>query len=66
MREHAAAVLAGLMKGGDEDLAREFRDRAYTEANMIQRKRKQRRLFSVSISSLSWLFFNLLNKKTTT
>lgn len=44
VREHAAAVLAGLMKGGDEDLAREFRDRAYAEAKVIQRKKKQRNL----------------------
>ncbi|GLT83766.1 hypothetical protein SLE2022_020380 [Rubroshorea leprosula] len=42
VREHAAAVLAGLMKGGDGDLAREFRERAYTEANAIKRRRKQR------------------------
>ncbi|KAF2298087.1 hypothetical protein GH714_013491 [Hevea brasiliensis] len=42
VREHAAAVLAGLMKGGDEDLAKDFRDRAFTEANTIQRQRKQR------------------------
>lgn len=44
VREHAAAVLAGLLKGGDEDLARDFRDRAYMEAKNIQRKRKQRNL----------------------
>ncbi|GMJ16016.1 proteasome activating protein 200 [Hibiscus trionum] len=42
VREHAAAVLAGLMKGGDEDLARDFRERAYIEANTIQRSRKTR------------------------
>ncbi|OMO83857.1 Armadillo-like helical [Corchorus capsularis] len=42
VREHAAAVLAGLMKGGDEDLATDFRDRAYIEANCIQRRRKTR------------------------
>ncbi|XVF70972.1 hypothetical protein PTKIN_Ptkin11bG0205100 [Pterospermum kingtungense] len=42
VREHAAAVLAGLMKGGDEDLAKDFRDRAYIEANSIQRRRKTR------------------------
>ncbi|GLT79522.1 hypothetical protein SLA2020_510070 [Shorea laevis] len=42
VREHAAAVLAGLMKGGDGDLAREFRERAYMEANAIKRRRKQR------------------------
>eukprot|EP00257_Ricinus_communis_P023552 XP_015583567.1 proteasome activator subunit 4 [Ricinus communis] len=53
VREHAAAVLAGLMKGGDEDLAKDFRDRAYTEANTIQRKRKQRNLKSgQSIASI--------------
>ncbi|XP_065620607.1 proteasome activator subunit 4 [Quercus suber] len=46
VREHAAAVLAGLMKGGDEDLARDFRDRAYLKANNLQRKRKQRNLSS--------------------
>ncbi|CAK7323879.1 unnamed protein product [Dovyalis caffra] len=44
VREHAAAVLAGLVKGGNEDLARDFRERAYLEANTIQRKRKQRNL----------------------
>jgi proteasome activator subunit 4 len=46
VREHAAAVLAGLMKGGDEDLATDFRDRGYTNANNLQRKRKQRNLSS--------------------
>ncbi|PON47216.1 Coatomer beta subunit [Parasponia andersonii] len=46
VREHAAAVLAGLMKGGDEDLARDFRDKAYKEANNLQRKRKHRNLSS--------------------
>ncbi|XP_030931449.1 proteasome activator subunit 4-like isoform X2 [Quercus lobata] len=46
VREHAAAVLAGLMKGGDEDLARDFRDRACLKANNLQRKRKQRNLSS--------------------
>ncbi|XP_039061137.1 proteasome activator subunit 4-like [Hibiscus syriacus] len=42
VREHAAAVLAGLMKGGDEDLATDFRERTYVEANTIQRSRKTR------------------------
>ncbi|GAB4849826.1 hypothetical protein Ancab_004625 [Ancistrocladus abbreviatus] len=42
VREHAAAVLAGLMKGGDENLARDFRDRAYMEANLILKKKRQR------------------------
>ncbi|KAJ6770850.1 PROTEASOME ACTIVATOR COMPLEX SUBUNIT 4 [Salix purpurea] len=44
VREHAAAVLAGLVKGGNEDLARDFRERAYLEANIIHRKKKQRKL----------------------
>ncbi|CAK9180714.1 unnamed protein product [Ilex paraguariensis] len=53
VREHAAAVLAGLMKGGDEDLARDFRGRAYREANILQKKRKQRRVISgQSIASI--------------
>ncbi|KNA18101.1 hypothetical protein SOVF_073840 isoform A [Spinacia oleracea] len=43
VREHAAAVLAGLMKGGDEILAGDFRERAYSEATLILKKRKQRR-----------------------
>lgn len=30
------------MKGGDEDLAKDFRNKAYKEANALQRKRKQR------------------------
>ncbi|BFG33636.1 hypothetical protein CerSpe_199100 [Prunus speciosa] len=53
VREHAAAVLAGLMKGGDEDLAKDFRDKAYTEATILQRKRKRRSLSSSqSIASI--------------
>ncbi|KAF9589945.1 hypothetical protein IFM89_029561 [Coptis chinensis] len=43
VREHAAAVLAGLMKGGDEVSAADFRDRAFTEALSIQKKRTKRR-----------------------
>ncbi|XP_057472456.1 proteasome activator subunit 4-like isoform X2 [Actinidia eriantha] len=46
VREHAAAVLAGLMKGGDGNLAEDFRGRAYRDANAIQKKRKQRNLSS--------------------
>lgn len=42
VREHAAGVLAGLMKGGDEELAGNFRDRVYKEAQIIHKKRKQR------------------------
>ncbi|KFK38668.1 hypothetical protein AALP_AA3G144500 [Arabis alpina] len=43
VREHAAAVLAGLMKGGDEDFAADFRDRSYAAANSIQKKRNRRK-----------------------
>lgn len=42
VREHAAGVLASLMKGGDEDLSRAFRDKSYTEAQSILKRRKQR------------------------
>lgn len=49
VREHAAAVLAGLMKGGDEKLAKDFRDRAYKEANVIQRQNKRRLFFIADI-----------------
>ncbi|XP_062170630.1 proteasome activator subunit 4-like [Alnus glutinosa] len=52
VREHAAAVLAGLMKGGDEDLARDFRNRAYLKANDLQRKRKRRNFSGHSIASI--------------
>lgn len=54
VREHAAAVLAGLMKGGDEDLAQDFRHRAYTEASIIQKKRKQRFFYCFSFTQF-WL-----------
>ncbi|KAI3456750.1 hypothetical protein Pfo_013413 [Paulownia fortunei] len=46
VREHAAAVLAGLMKGGDEDLVEGFRQRAYEQANAILKKRKNRSMVS--------------------
>ncbi|GAB2279785.1 hypothetical protein Dimus_014424 [Dionaea muscipula] len=43
VREHAAAVLAALMKGGDEILARDFCDRVYAEANLVLKKKRQRK-----------------------
>lgn len=46
VREHAAAVLAGLMKGGDDNLASEFRARALAEANDMLKKKRRRLLFS--------------------
>lgn len=39
VREHAARVLAGLLKGADEDIAKDFRDKALKEA---QKKQKHR------------------------
>lgn len=42
VREHAAAVLAGLMKGEDGELSKDFRERAYSEALKLQKRRKQR------------------------
>ncbi|MCL7043140.1 hypothetical protein MKW94_011680, partial [Papaver nudicaule] len=42
VREHAAGVLAGLLKGGDEDLVSEFRNKAFTEAFSIQKKARKR------------------------
>ncbi|KVI02356.1 Armadillo-like helical [Cynara cardunculus var. scolymus] len=41
VREHAAAVLAGLMKGEDGELSKDFRERAYSEALKLQKRRKQ-------------------------
>lgn len=46
VREHAAGVLASLLKGGDEELSRDFRDRAYSEAQSTLKRRKQRKLSS--------------------
>lgn len=45
VREHAAAVLAGLMKGEDGELSKNFRERAYNEATKLQKRRKQRSFF---------------------
>ncbi|XP_073279916.1 proteasome activator subunit 4-like isoform X2 [Primulina huaijiensis] len=53
VREHAAAVLAGLMKGGDEYLVYDFRSRAYGQANLVLNKRKQRsKVSAVPIASI--------------
>jgi proteasome activator subunit 4 len=35
VREHAAGVLASLMKGADEDLSKDFRERSYAQARRI-------------------------------
>ncbi|XP_047336646.1 proteasome activator subunit 4-like isoform X2 [Impatiens glandulifera] len=47
VREHAAAVLAGLMKGGDENMSEDFRNRAFEDASIIFKKRKQQRRSSI-------------------
>lgn len=49
VREHAAAVLAGLMKGEDGELSKDFRERAYSEATKLQKRRKQRLVSSIFI-----------------
>ncbi|PWA43841.1 proteasome activating protein [Artemisia annua] len=41
VREHAAAVLAGLMKGEDGELSKDFRERAYSEAMKLQKRRNK-------------------------
>ncbi|OEL14405.1 Proteasome activator subunit 4 [Dichanthelium oligosanthes] len=41
VREHAAGVLASLMKGIDEDLSKDFRDRSYAQAHRIFVVRKR-------------------------
>ncbi|XP_057530197.1 proteasome activator subunit 4-like isoform X1 [Amaranthus tricolor] len=48
VREHAAAVLAGLMKGGDEILAEDFRGRAFREATLILKKKQRKTAYSVA------------------
>lgn len=42
VREHAAGVLASLLKGGDSVLIGNYRDRVYSEALFLHSKRKQR------------------------
>ncbi|KAK9734977.1 hypothetical protein RND81_04G175200 [Saponaria officinalis] len=51
VREHAAAVLAGMMKGVEDFIAEGFRNRAYDEASVILKKRRQRR-GSYSVASI--------------
>lgn len=62
MREHAAAVLADLMKGVDEDQARHFLDRAYNEANALHKKRRKMLVF-VLLSSFSCQLLNVPSKQ---
>uniref|UniRef100_A0A0E0LAS8 Proteasome activator subunit 4 n=1 Tax=Oryza punctata TaxID=4537 RepID=A0A0E0LAS8_ORYPU len=41
VREHAAGVLASLMKGIDKDLSKDFRDRSYAQAQRILHTRQR-------------------------
>uniref|UniRef100_A0A0D9WPL1 Proteasome activator complex subunit 4 C-terminal domain-containing protein n=1 Tax=Leersia perrieri TaxID=77586 RepID=A0A0D9WPL1_9ORYZ len=41
VREHAAGVLASLMKGIDKDLSKDFRDRSYAQAERILHTRQR-------------------------
>lgn len=47
VREHAAGVLASLMKGIDEDLSKDFRERSYAQAQHIFVARRRNLKFSV-------------------
>lgn len=50
------------MKGGDEDLATDFRCRAFEQANIIQKKRKHRSDFNfILIWSVSFSLFHKIN-----
>ncbi|GJV22627.1 proteasome activator subunit 4 [Tanacetum coccineum] len=62
VRGHAAAVLAGLMKGKDGELSKEFRERAYSTATKLQKRRKHSRVLALAACVLlvpydmpSWL-----------
>ncbi|XP_066369880.1 proteasome activator subunit 4-like isoform X2 [Miscanthus floridulus] len=48
VREHAAGVLASLMKGIDEDLSKDFRERSYAQAQRIFVARRRNLKFSVA------------------
>ncbi|XP_051128404.1 proteasome activator subunit 4 [Andrographis paniculata] len=43
VREHAAAVLAGLIKSGNENFVDDFRKRAYSQANAAIKNRRNRK-----------------------
>ncbi|OAY75058.1 Proteasome activator subunit 4 [Ananas comosus] len=52
VREHAALILASLMKGGDRDLYREFRDRSYAKAQSVMQKGKPRKTSHHTVASI--------------
>ncbi|KAF0904304.1 hypothetical protein E2562_033273 [Oryza meyeriana var. granulata] len=52
VREHAAGVLASLMKGIDEDLSKDFRDRSYAQAQRILHARQRGSKSSDSVATI--------------
>ncbi len=65
VREHAAGVLASLMKGIDKDLSKDFRDRSYAQAQRILHTR-QRLIFCwflyySLVSSYHWFVKKILH-----
>ncbi|TKW21097.1 hypothetical protein SEVIR_4G185100v4 [Setaria viridis] len=52
VREHAAGVLASLMKGVDEDLSKDFRDRSYAQAQRIIVARRRNSKSGHSVASI--------------
>ncbi|GJW20737.1 hypothetical protein Tco_0031359 [Tanacetum coccineum] len=47
VRVHTAAVLAGLMKGKDGELSKDFCERAYSAATKLQKRRKHKLVSSI-------------------
>ncbi|KAL5200763.1 hypothetical protein ABZP36_021966 [Zizania latifolia] len=52
VREHAAGVLASLMKGIDKDLSKDFRDRSYAQAQRILDARRRTAKSSHSVATI--------------
>lgn len=52
VREHAAGVLASLMKGIGEDLSKDFRDRSYAQAQHILNARRKNSKSDHSIATI--------------
>ncbi|TVU11540.1 hypothetical protein EJB05_45133 [Eragrostis curvula] len=52
VREHAAGVLASLMKGADKDLSKDFRERSYAQAQGIIDARRRNSKSGHSVSTV--------------
>uniref|UniRef100_A0A0A9C281 Binding n=1 Tax=Arundo donax TaxID=35708 RepID=A0A0A9C281_ARUDO len=52
VREHAAGVLANLMKGIDKDLSKDFRDRSYAQAQRIIDARRRNSKSGHSVATI--------------